>query len=83
MTDKVDGTTSGDLNLRQLVTGGNSGNVDSGANGTAGNAFSSLSKTTSSSQEIMCGSSRRVTALSGSGSRNESGTRQIGRGSDY
>ena len=49
LNNAVDGLTTGRLTLIQEATGGNAGNVLDGATrGSEGNAFSSLSKTTSS-----------------------------------
>ena len=45
MTDnRVDGSTSGVLTLHQNVTGGSSGAVQGGLNGTAGSGYSSLTR---------------------------------------
>jgi hypothetical protein len=52
LTDEVDGTTTGNLTLSQVATGGNSGTVDDGLNGVAGDAFSSLSRSSSTSAQL-------------------------------
>ncbi|MCB1699366.1 MAG: choice-of-anchor D domain-containing protein, partial [Halioglobus sp.] len=75
LTDEVDGDTTGALTLTQTATGGNSGAVDTGANGTAGDAFSSLSRTSSSSSLYV-----DANAIGGNGGERDAATGKAASG---
>ncbi len=53
LVNKVDGTTSGNLTLTQNALAGDSGSVRDGANGTAGNATSSLTNADSNNNNTV------------------------------
>ncbi|MDF1831914.1 MAG: choice-of-anchor D domain-containing protein, partial [Porticoccaceae bacterium] len=82
MTDKVDGSTSGSLTLTQNISGGNSGAVDSGLNGTAGSAFSSLSKDVTADAIKPSALSVNTQGFGGNGGERDAATGQAANGAD-